>query len=55
MEDEWLGNVKIVFMEHFRDRIMLNITDAIHIDEQRPAINLKNSNFDRTEKLVNWY
>ena len=43
----------VVILGHFRDSIRLDIAEAIHIDEQRPAINIQNSNFDRTLKLFN--
>ena len=46
-------NSKVVVIGHFRDSIKLNITEAIHIDEQRPAINIQNLNFERAVKLVN--
>ena len=46
-------NSKVVVIGHFRDSIKLNITEAIHIDEQRPAINIQNLNFERTLELVN--
>ena len=45
-------NVTILKREH--DKNKLSITEAIFIAEEKPSMNIQNSNFDRALKLFNW-